>query len=622
MKAEAIAKKYVEALERSPCVVGRVKRHLRREKIYAAWQEDMRKLAGLEPYPPAFHREDARERRSRMPEAHRLAEDAEREIEELVADAEFSLGPAHHMSDPRTRNRGLQLLQIIIDDQLTSNHRIPILSQNNIMSHYAKDNRMSQNHNQCLKYSLPDPGVASYNSQANKESPEMQYWKPNDTKYSVGDCMPFWHGGRYHLYYLIDEGHHNSPVVGGLGGHSWAHRSSKDLKEWIDHPLAVPVDFAHGEASICTGSPLDPGDGSVLAFYAMRPLPPCGEFIRMTRSVDGGTTFEKSQQLNLAPPEGFGPDFRDPVVFKGPDGLWHMLVATKDKALPDGLNGCLGSLNSKDLVNWKWEGVVLRTDSVPECPDIFEWDGLHYLLFGNAAGATSHAIAQSPLGPWTRPARDIVACPMTKVMKTAQFDNGRRIGAAWIPYRNPNGGTHWGGRAIFREIVRRKDGSLGVKAVPEMELDGPTVKATFKGLTDGASTRGSSIYFEAANSFEVASIEALPADFKLKAKLAHDGKAKSFGFAFKRGENFELRLAEGNVKLLHDNSINCAEELKTSPLDIEIVVRGEVIDARIGDSVALINSLPSRERGKLCLFCNCGKAKLEDIEIKVLPPLV
>ena len=448
----------------------------------------------------------------------------------------------------------------------------------------------------------------------------MQYWKPDDARYSVGDCIPFSHGGRYHLYYLLDEGHHKHPIIGGLGGHQWAHRSSADLKSWTEHPLAVPVDFAHGEASICTGSLFDPGDGSVLAYYAMRPLPPCGEFIRLAKSLDGGITFEKSKALNLAPPEGFGPDFRDPVVFLGPDKLYHMLVATKDKALPDGLNGCLGSLSSKDLLKWDWEGVVLRADSVPECPDIFEWDGIHYLLFGNAGGATSHAIAKSPLGPWTRPEHDIVACPMTKVMKTAGFGNGRRIGAAWIPYRDQQG-WHWGGRAVFREIVRRKDGSLGVKAVPEMELEGRPAALKLKGLTPGATIKGASVSFDATDSFEVVKADGLPGDFKFKARIFHNGKAKRLGISFRGSEALELRFAEGVAKLLRDNSVSCAGELKASPLGLEIVVRGEIIDARIGECTALLNSLPGRERGRLGIFCECGKARLEDIEISELPPL-
>ena len=36
----------------------------------------------------------------------------------------------------------------------------------------------------------------------------MQYWKPEEP-YSIGDAMPFWWQGTYHLFYLVDEGHHS-----------------------------------------------------------------------------------------------------------------------------------------------------------------------------------------------------------------------------------------------------------------------------------------------------------------------------------------------------------------------------------------------------------------------------
>lgn len=78
----------------------------------------------------------------------------------------------------------------------------------------------------------------------------MYYAKP-DGDFFLGDCMPFWHDGIFHLYYLLDEGHHQG--LGGLGGHQWAHTTSRDLINWQHHPLALAID-ADWEGSICTGS--------------------------------------------------------------------------------------------------------------------------------------------------------------------------------------------------------------------------------------------------------------------------------------------------------------------------------------------------------------------------------
>lgn len=43
----------------------------------------------------------------------------------------------------------------------------------------------------------------------------------------------------FHLYYLLDEGHHQGG--GGLGGHQRAHASPRDLLRWKHHPLALPI---------------------------------------------------------------------------------------------------------------------------------------------------------------------------------------------------------------------------------------------------------------------------------------------------------------------------------------------------------------------------------------------
>ena len=67
----------------------------------------------------------------------------------------------------------------------------------------------------------------------------MQYFKPEGDSF-VGDCMPFFHDGVFHLYYLLDRGHHRER--GGLGGHQWAHASSRDLVHWEHHPLAIGID--------------------------------------------------------------------------------------------------------------------------------------------------------------------------------------------------------------------------------------------------------------------------------------------------------------------------------------------------------------------------------------------
>ncbi|HXF64536.1 MAG TPA: hypothetical protein VNK95_23095, partial [Caldilineaceae bacterium] len=110
----------------------------------------------------------------------------------------------------------------------------------------------------------------------------MQYFKPAGGSFFVGDCMPFYHNGIFHLYYLLDENHHQA--LNGLGGHQWAHASSPDLVHWTHHPLALPMTEPE-EVSICTGSVFY-HDGCYYGFHAVR-RPDRSQRLGLATSPDG-----------------------------------------------------------------------------------------------------------------------------------------------------------------------------------------------------------------------------------------------------------------------------------------------------------------------------------------------
>ena len=151
----------------------------------------------------------------------------------------------------------------------------------------------------------------------------MQYWKPEDAELHVGDCLPFYHDGIFHFFYLLDRGHHKSR--GGLGEHQWAHASSADLVHWTHHPLAIPI-TEEWEGSICTGSVFW-HDGTWYGFYATR-MPDRTQHLSLATSTDGDHFKKTRPNPFFSPPAGYDPHhFRDPTVFRDDGtGLFHMLV--------------------------------------------------------------------------------------------------------------------------------------------------------------------------------------------------------------------------------------------------------------------------------------------------------
>jgi len=282
--------------------------------------------------------------------------------------------------------------------------------------------------------------------------PIGQGWKPRGHNVHLGDCMPFFHAGRFHLYYLRDRRQHAS--MGGCGGHQWAHLSTTDLRHWEEHPLALAIDAA-AAGSICTGSVFHHA-GTYHAFHSLRmadgsPAPLC-----VATSRDAVHFGPRRAFATLPEPYDCGAT-RDPVVFADAAGVGFHLLATAARRDPDGrMRGCLAHLTSPDLQTWdrREPFLVLEEPTQPECPDYFTWRGWHYLVF-SLHGLARYRKSRQPLGPWETPANDRLDPTDARVMKTAAFTGGRRLGAAFLP-----AGKGWGGTLCLRELEQLPDGSL------------------------------------------------------------------------------------------------------------------------------------------------------------------
>lgn len=301
----------------------------------------------------------------------------------------------------------------------------------------------------------------------------LNHWKPNGSRFFAGDCMPFYKDGVFHLYYLLDINHHNHPLVGNLGGHVYAHAVSTDLIHWEHKPTALPLDFDAGECSNCTGSILA-YNGRVFIFNCQRSRNIYGEHFRIFVSDDDGVSFHPWEHTpRLEAPDDCRGQFRDPHAFVGEDGLIHILMSSgKNQEEENGTvvqMGCLHHYTTKDMIHYEKQEPLLEITFIPECADYFEWNGKYYYSI-NRYWQTEFHCSDAPFGPWMRPRQNVPASRFCAVMKTAPWKDGRRIGVGWIP-SFVDGQHVFGGRIVFREMVQRKDGSLGTAFVDEMLPD-------------------------------------------------------------------------------------------------------------------------------------------------------
>ncbi|HWJ72461.1 MAG TPA: GH32 C-terminal domain-containing protein [Kaistia sp.] len=176
----------------------------------------------------------------------------------------------------------------------------------------------------------------------------------------------------------------------------WGHAVTSNGVDWTHLPIMVlprPELLASDEkvGGVFSGSAINLPDGGLRLYYTDREDDrlPNWEWQMTAVTKDLVTVGPSSPVVSETPTlPGFGKNFRDPYVFKGPDGLWKMLLGggTDTAAVvllyetddPDG------------VADWRFVGVVHEeptTQKLPaECPCMValdgEGEGLHALILG------------------------------------------------------------------------------------------------------------------------------------------------------------------------------------------------------------------------------------------------
>lgn len=308
----------------------------------------------------------------------------------------------------------------------------------------------------------------------------------------AGDTMLFHDGERLHLLYLIDRRHHASR--GGCGAHQVAHLSSRDLRSWEGHPLALTVDqpwltcgtgtvvrhdgrwwLVHGLHSDRIVDDAGTGPAPLPQPFAAIPGTPMGTTLSVS---DDGVHFTPTRELVHAA--------QNPSVFADPAGGFLMFAGY----------GGEGLYRSDDLRHWRpldhfafpFGGESPWRNST-ECLCLLAWNGFHYLI----GGRSGFWMARAATGPWwdrTAPECQEVLAAMRRrfgpdtcdpqpagpvlrprwdiydglwVPMACALPDGRRVLAGWL---EDAGG--WAGCLVLRELLQEADGTLGQRWLPEV----------------------------------------------------------------------------------------------------------------------------------------------------------
>jgi len=348
----------------------------------------------------------------------------------------------------------------------------------------------------------------------------------------------------------------------------------------------------------------------------------------MALSQDG-IHFSKAQPNPFfSPPPGYSPfHFRDPFAFQGDDGQFHLLVTAFQEEQPLGQRGgCLAHLVSPDLHRWELREpfFVPGSPDVPECPDLFEWNGWYYLLFSSGLSA-HYRLSRSQMGPWQHPGQDVLEAPAARVMKTAAW-NGRRIGVAWLGEREGDKDRAemvWGGQAVFRELVQAEDGRLGTRFLAEVDLPtGAAPQRSLRAATPAANCTTGKPRLERSGRLEALVLMDLPQDARLRLALQIGEGSGPFGLRLRAGEAFDsgyellFEPALGRARLF-DQELS-GLDLSGEAIELVIQMKGSILDVCINRQRCLITRAVEQRGTRLWIFAQDRACRVESLDIRAI----
>lgn len=193
-----------------------------------------------------------------------------------------------------------------------------------------------------------------------------------------------YYNGEYHLFYQYH------PYNSHWGPMHWGHAVSSDLLHWKYLPAALAPDTDYDRDGCFSGSAVSLDDGRQMLMYTgvVKETQPDGstrEVQRQCIAIGDGTDYVKYPgnpvlDENDLPEGGSRFDFRDPKIWRAPDGTFRCVAGncTPDK------DGRILLFSSEDGLKWKFEKTLIsnngRFGRMWECPDFFELDGKQVLL--------------------------------------------------------------------------------------------------------------------------------------------------------------------------------------------------------------------------------------------------
>ena len=295
--------------------------------------------------------------------------------------------------------------------------------------------------------------------------------------------------GHYHLFYQYH------PYDTKWGPMHWGHAVSTDLLHWQPLGAAIAPDMPYDKDGCFSGSAIQLDDGRHLLMYTgvRREPQPDGSYLdyqTQCLAVGDGVNYVKYEGNPVITggdvPAGFSVhDFRDPKLFRNPDGSFGCVVGNRS----DDGSGAILLFTSPDGFHWKFSSILDRSRNrlgkMWECPDFFPLDGKDVIVTSpqqmHARGLEFHCgdctmaiLGKLEQGSMRRETVQAIDYGLDfYAPQTLESPDGRRIMIGWMQSWDTLGlcpaGAKWFGQMTTPRELTLREGRLIQNPVRELE---------------------------------------------------------------------------------------------------------------------------------------------------------
>ena len=451
----------------------------------------------------------------------------------------------------------------------------------------------------------------------------------------VGDPMPFYENGVFHLFYLYDA-RNTLPTF-----HPWYKVKTTDFATFDDNSEMIATGSANQQdGALGTGSVFK-RNGIYYAFYTGHngKLDP-KEKIMLATSTDL-KNWTKDPSFLLQASWGYDRnEFRDPIIIEDKStGTYKMLIATRSEVslvsnstVP--WRAVIAQYSSVNLRDWTLEKPFYedKTTFITECPDVFTMGDYQYLIYSNIDDRMVHyKYRLLSANTWITPVNSALDGIAFYAGKTVTDGINQYI-AGWCPTKNKNSDAaifDWAGSLVTHRLVQHPNGTLGI-AIPNGVDNKFSVNEVLNAKIGFGTTKQGDAYTLKGNGVEKAFsvFDRETGSFKIKTHIKATSSTQ-FGFEFgacgTRNEVFAIVLDLAKSQLRLDKVIKNAASLNLTKLplnvpankefDITIISENSVCVIYINNEIAFTNRIYKMNQNPWAIFADNGEVTFSNLKI-------